>query len=127
PALNRYELGRDKFPRRAFECWPAESPQKRERVPQDMFDPSLKRFASSFPHVKLQYNTELIALREAGDGVHATVRDTATGINRAIVADYLVGTDGGASTVREQAGITMSGNPALTYTTNVMFRCWSFS
>src|SRR5207302_3279888 len=86
-ALNGYELGREKFPGRAFEACPPESPQKRERVPQDMFDPILKRFASSFPHVKLQYNTELIALRQAGDGVHATVRDTATGVNRTIVAD----------------------------------------
>ena len=42
-------------------------------------------------------------------------------------AGYLIGTDGGASLVRERAGITMSGNPALTYTTNVMFRCAGFS
>ena len=28
--------------------------------------------------------------------------------------------------VRERAGITMSGNPALTYTTNVIFRCPDF-
>jgi hypothetical protein len=28
--------------------------------------------------------------------------------------------------VRERAGITMSGNPALTYTTNVLFRCADF-
>ena len=125
-ALNGYELGREKFPGRAYEACPPESPQKRERVPQDMFDPILKRFATSFEHVTLQYNTELISFEEAGDGVHATVRDTATGATRTIVADYLVGTDGGASTVREQAGITMSGNPALTYTTNVMFRCPNF-
>ena len=38
----------------------------------------------------------------------------------------MVGTDGGASTVREALGIGMSGNPALTYTTNVMFRCPDF-
>ena len=35
----------------------------------------------------------------------------------------MIGTDGGASTVREQLGIGMSGHPALTYTTNVIFRC----
>ena len=45
---------------------------------------------------------------------------------RAITADYLIGTDGGASFVRERLGITMSGNPALTYTTNVIFRCPNF-
>ncbi len=29
--------------------------------------------------------------------------------------------------MRERLGVTMSGNPALTYTTNVMFRCAGFS
>src|SRR5436190_810852 len=53
--LNGYELGRERFPGRAQETCPPQSPQKRER-----------------------------------------------------------------------AGITMSGNPALTYTTNVMFRCADF-
>ena len=38
----------------------------------------------------------------------------------------MAGTDGGGSTVREQLGIGMSGTPALTYTTNVMFRCRNF-
>src|SRR5262249_1814368 len=36
---------------------------------------------------------------------------------------YLVGCDGGTSLVRERLGIAMSGEPALTYTTNVIFRC----
>ena len=43
--LNGYELGREPFPGRGFEPCPPESPQKRERVPQDMFDPILRRFA----------------------------------------------------------------------------------
>ena len=38
----------------------------------------------------------------------------------------MIGTDGGASFVRERLGITMTGNPALTYTTNVIFRCANF-
>jgi 2-polyprenyl-6-methoxyphenol hydroxylase-like FAD-dependent oxidoreductase len=126
-ALNGYELGREPFPGRVQEKCPPQSPQKRERVPQDMFDPILQRFVRTFPHVGLAYNTELIAFGEHADGVTATVRDTLTGESREIAADYLVGTDGGSSLVRERSGITMSGNPALTYTTNVMFRCADFS
>ena len=38
-------------------------------------------------------------------------------------ARYLVGCDGARSLVRETLGIAMRGNPALTYTTNVIFRC----
>jgi len=59
--------------------------------------------------------------------VRAELRDTTSGKTRGIAADYLVGTDGGASTVRETLGIGMSGTPALTYTTNVIFRCKNFA
>jgi 2-polyprenyl-6-methoxyphenol hydroxylase-like FAD-dependent oxidoreductase len=125
--LNGYELGREPFPGRGFEPSPPESPSKRERVPQDMFDPILQRFARSFPHVTLRYNTELQSFAEDADGVRVAVRDTLTGETSTIEALYMVGADGGSSTVREQLGIGMSGNPALTYTTNVMFRCPNFS
>jgi 2-polyprenyl-6-methoxyphenol hydroxylase-like FAD-dependent oxidoreductase len=124
--LNGYELGREKFPGRGFEPCPPESPQKRERVPQDMFDPILTRFARSFPCVTLRHQTELISFKETADGVSAQVRNN-PGDAETIEAQHLIGTDGGASTVREQLGIGMSGNPALTYTTNVMFRCANFS
>jgi 2-polyprenyl-6-methoxyphenol hydroxylase-like FAD-dependent oxidoreductase len=126
-SLNGFELGREPFPGRAFEACPPQSPQKRERVPQDMFDPIIKRFATSFSHVNLQHHTELISFEEKPDLVRATVRDVLTGETRTIEADYLVGTDGGASTVGEQLGIGMSGTPALTYTTNVIFRCLDFA
>jgi 2-polyprenyl-6-methoxyphenol hydroxylase-like FAD-dependent oxidoreductase len=46
---------------------------------------------------------------------------------KTIEAEYLVGTDGAASTVRQVLGIPMSGNPALTYTTNAIFRCPDFN
>ena len=125
-SLDGYELGRERFPGRAQEKCPPQSPQKRERVPQDMFDPILQRFVGSFPHVRLAYRTELVGFVETANGVTALVLDTASGATREISADYLVGTDGGASLVRERTGITMSGNPALTYTTNVLFRCADF-
>jgi 2-polyprenyl-6-methoxyphenol hydroxylase-like FAD-dependent oxidoreductase len=125
-ALNGYELGREPFPGRGFEPCPPESPQKRERVPQDMFDPILRRFAERSGLATLRYNCELVSLNETPDGVRAQVRDTATGKTEHIDSDYMAGTDGGGSTVREQIGIGMSGTPALTYTTNVMFRCRNF-
>ncbi len=124
--LSGYELGREPFPPRAHEKCPPQSPQKRERVPQDMFDPILQRFVRTFPHVDLRYNTELVGFAETAGGIRATLRDPRTGVTREMAADFLVGTDGGASFVRERAGIAMSGNAALTYTTNVMFRCPDF-
>jgi hypothetical protein len=92
-----------------------------------MFDPIIMRFATSFPSVTLHHHTELVAFEEKPDRVIATVRDNLSGTTRTIAAEYLVGTDGGASMVREQLGIGMSGHPALTYTTNVIFRCPSFA
>ncbi len=124
--LNGYELGRETFPGRGFEPCPPESPQKRERVPQDMFDPILSRFARSFPYVTLRTGTELTAFEQHADGVRATVNDVTTGRTETIAARYMVGADGGASMVREGLGIAMSGTPALTYTTNVMLRCKDF-
>jgi 2-polyprenyl-6-methoxyphenol hydroxylase-like FAD-dependent oxidoreductase len=125
-SLNGFELGRERFPGRAFEACPPQSPQKRERVPQDMFDPILKRFATGFDCVSLRYQTALVAFENGPDHVTATVRDARTGATRTLTADYLIGADGGASMVREGAGIAMSGTHALTYTTNVLFRCADF-
>ncbi len=58
-ALTGYELGREKFPGRAFEVCPPESPQKRERVPQDMFDPIIKALGERVPgrHAPSQHRT----------------------------------------------------------------------
>jgi 2-polyprenyl-6-methoxyphenol hydroxylase-like FAD-dependent oxidoreductase len=124
--LNEYELGREPFPPRGLEKPPPQSPQKRERVPQDMFDPILRRFAGGFPHVKLRYRTELLSFEESSHGMIATVRDHEAGNTYQIACDFLIGADGGASLVREHAGLGMSGNAALTYTTNVIFRCRNF-
>ena len=53
--------------------------------------------------------------------VHATI-DGDDGETQEVRARYLVGCDGAGSFVREKLGITMTGNPVLTYTTNVVFR-----
>lgn len=122
-SLAGYELGREPFPAMQDSVCPPQSPQKRERCPQDMFDPILKRFAGSFDHVSLHYETEFMGVEDRGSHVEATVRDLRSGEPTKITADYLVGCDGAASTVRDDVGLGMSGKPALTYTTNVIFRC----
>ena len=118
-SLTGYEFGREPFPAPQDEKPLPQSPYSRgERCPQDFFDPVLRRFASQFPHVSMQYETELLDFQEGGDGVTARLSG-----GKEIQARYLVGCDGGASMVREQLGINMSGSPVLTYTTNVIFRC----
>ena len=124
-SLTGYEFGREVFPTPHEEQPPPQSPVKRERCPQDMFDPILKRWVETLPDVTLRYHTELTSFDQQTDRVVATLRNSADGDER-IEADYLIGADGGASTVRQALGIEMLGQPTLTYTTNAIFRCKNF-
>jgi 2-polyprenyl-6-methoxyphenol hydroxylase-like FAD-dependent oxidoreductase len=118
-----YEFGREEFPSVKNEATPPQSPQKRERCPQNFFDPVLARFARSTGHVEVRYNTEYVSHTEHADGVTVHLRDVQSGQVSKIECQYLVGCDGGASKVKENVGITMSGTPALTYTTNAIIEC----
>jgi 2-polyprenyl-6-methoxyphenol hydroxylase-like FAD-dependent oxidoreductase len=121
-SLHGYELGREPLPTLEQTRAPYQSPAHRERCPQDLFDPILRRFAESFIETDLRYHHELLRFSEEDDGVRAIVRSSA-GTEITVMADYLVGCDGAASTVRSGLGISMSGRGVLTYTTNIVFRC----
>jgi 2-polyprenyl-6-methoxyphenol hydroxylase-like FAD-dependent oxidoreductase len=125
-ALTGWEFGREPFPSMRQENRPPQSPQKRERCPQDMFDPILRGWVATLPPARTRYETEFVGFQEDAEGVTATMRDTKSGEAQQVRARYLVGCDGGASTVREALGIGMAGKPALTYTTNAIFRCPGF-
>jgi len=120
-SLTGYELGRERFPTLDAAKPPPVSPQRRERCPQNLFDPILRDFAAAQPGIEMRYRTRLVSFTQDDEGVAAEVED-ASG-RKEIRAQYLVGCDGGRSLVRETLGIGMSGNAALTYTTNVIFRC----
>ena len=65
--LDGYELGRERFPGRAQEQCPPQSPQKRERVPQDMFDPILRALRGDL-------SARAAALRRRAHGVRGDRR-----------------------------------------------------
>jgi 2-polyprenyl-6-methoxyphenol hydroxylase-like FAD-dependent oxidoreductase len=119
--LTGYEFGREVFPAPKDEKCPPQSPQKRERCPQNFFDPVLRRFAERSSLATIEYHTELAGFVETADGVNVRLRDVRTGEERTVDAQYLVGSDGGASVVRQALGIQMTGEATLTYTTNVVF------
>jgi len=122
-SLTGYELGRERFPGIGQAPPPKESPQRRERCPQNMFDPILRAFAASQKSVALRYRTRLVSFTQNADLVTAVVENAETGAREEILARYIVGCDGARSLVRETLGIAMQGNPVLTHTTNVIFRC----
>lgn len=126
-ALNGYELGRQVMLSMADDRPPPESPQKRERCPQDMFDPILRDFARSQPKVDLRYHHQLTSFEEDSSGVTARVLRSDTGGEIEIRCKYLVGADGAHSAVREALNIEMRGRGVLTYTTNAIFRCPDFN
>ncbi|MBR0800425.1 FAD-dependent oxidoreductase [Bradyrhizobium jicamae] len=122
-SLNGFEFGREVLPSAEKEEALPQSPAPRgERCPQNFFDPVLRRFASQFPSVKLRYQTELLGFEEHGDHITARVKDLRSNKEETIEAAYLIGCDGGGSSVRDAIGIKMEGPGTLTYTTNAIFR-----
>ncbi|MDR5777325.1 FAD-dependent oxidoreductase [Caballeronia sp. LZ002] len=126
-SLAGYELGRQVMPSMADDRPPPESPQKRERCPQNMFDPILRDFAVSQPSVTLRYRHQLESFEEDDSGVTSIVRDLETDRPITVRSSFLVGADGAHSTVRNTLGIEMRGRGILTYTTNAIFRCADFN
>ncbi len=121
-SLTGFEFGREVVPSKDAEPLPLQSPEKRERCPQDMFDPIMQRFVRQHSEVTTKYRTLVTAVKEYPDKVVASLRDLETNEDYEVSCDYLVGTDGGASFVREQIGIGMVGKPVLTHTVNIIFR-----
>jgi 2-polyprenyl-6-methoxyphenol hydroxylase-like FAD-dependent oxidoreductase len=122
-SFNGWELGREPFPSMNEDRPPPYSPQKRERCPQNMFDPILQEFARSHKTVSLMYRHTLLEFEQDEDGITASVADDENNSDIKIRAKYIVGCDGARSRVREVLEIPMSGRGLLTYTTNVIFRC----
>ncbi len=90
-SLSGYELGRERFPTLDDAKPPPVSPQRRERCPQNMFDPILRDFAAAQSGVEMRYRTRLVSFTQDRDGVTAEVENLATGEHGRIRADYLVG------------------------------------
>lgn len=125
--LNGYELGRQPMPSMRDNPYPPESPQRRERCPQNMFDPVLQKFAGAQATVEIRYQHSFVSFEQDEAGVTTLVRNLATNEDLRVRSRFLVGCDGGKSAVREQLGIPMHGRGLLTHTTNVIFRCANFN
>ncbi|WP_405997534.1 FAD-dependent monooxygenase [Streptomyces sp. NBC_00829] len=70
----------------------------------------------------IRWSTELVSFEQSEDRVTAVVRDTVTGAERTVHADYLVGADGCNSAVRERLGIAAEGPGTLVHTVSVVFK-----
>ena len=103
--MQGYEIGRIRVPSLNERADSAFSPERGLMCPQTWFDPILQDCARSFPHVTIRHQVRLESFEQDPVGVTATLRDQRSGDVEIVRADYLVGCDGFASTVREALGI----------------------
>jgi 2-polyprenyl-6-methoxyphenol hydroxylase-like FAD-dependent oxidoreductase len=81
-------------------------------ISQYTLEPLLKSVAERLPSVDVRYGHEFLRLSQDADSATATVQDP-DGRAVAIRARYIVGCDGGASSVRKQIGIQLRGEGNL--------------
>lgn len=90
-------------------------------ISQYTLEPLLKSVAEATPGVTVEFGAELTGFAEDAAGVTARVRRL-DGSSHTIRTAYLVGCDGGGSTVRRQLGIELRGESILTMH-QALFRC----
>ena len=90
-------------------------------VSQNKLEPLLKEVAEATPNVTVRYGCGLEDFVQDDDGVTVQAR-TASGAREELRAGYLVGCDGGASTVRKKAGIRLEGKGRIRALVQVIFR-----
>ena len=91
------------------------------QCPQFLIESVMRDYAKTLEPVDLRYATRLDSLVQDDDTVQATVT-AADGTQSTLRARYLVGCDGARSTVRQQIGVRMDGETALSGSLNIIFR-----
>ncbi|MFN4362143.1 MAG: FAD-dependent oxidoreductase [Hylemonella sp.] len=91
--------------------WPTAEPP--HRINQIYLEPILLQHAATLPGVTLRNRTQLLDLEQEPDGVRVRLRDLDSGAEYALRTRYLVGCDGGSSTVRKQMGAQLEGTAVI--------------
>lgn len=91
--------------------WP--TPEPPHRINQLYLEPLLLHHAAAQPGVTLLNRTQLLSFTQDAEGVTATLQDLDSGATRPLRARYLVGCDGGSSTVRKQMGAQLEGTAVI--------------
>lgn len=91
--------------------WP--TPEPPHRINQMYMEPVLFHHAAATPGVRIMNRTSVESFTETADGVVTRVRDLDRGGEQRIVADFLVGCDGGRSGVRRRLEIAFEGDDVV--------------
>ena len=91
--------------------WPTAEPP--HRINQIYLEPILFRHADALPGVTILNRSEVENIRQLQDGVAATIRDLDSGEIRSVSCRYLIGCDGGKSTIRAAIGAKLEGDAVV--------------
>jgi 2-polyprenyl-6-methoxyphenol hydroxylase-like FAD-dependent oxidoreductase len=91
--------------------WP--TPEPPHRINQIFLEPVLFECAASLTCVRILSRTTVEDFAQDAHGVIATARDLDSGRTFSIRSQYLVGCDGGKSTVRRKIGANLAGTPVV--------------
>ncbi|WP_406453052.1 FAD-dependent monooxygenase [Streptomyces sp. NBC_00876] len=93
-----------------------------QRLQGSLLEDVLRRQVREHPLVDLREGWDLLDLSDDGEGVSARLSDVVHGTEHTLRASYLVGCDGGGSTVRRCAGIATQQSGPATRHCDVYFR-----
>ena len=102
------------------------SPYGKTQIGQVLLEPVLLDHAHSIDNLNLRHGHKLVSFQDHGDHVAATIENTETGEISTLRCRYLIGCDGGSSTVRKALGIEFSGRGAWRSNISYYFRSQSF-
>ncbi|WP_246012868.1 FAD-dependent oxidoreductase [Pigmentiphaga humi] len=122
-SLSGHTLARDEYPALGATPLADWSPEKKQRCPQHWLDPVLKTALRDYPRSRLLVDTRVEGFEQDGEQVRVRATNTRSGEALTIHASYLVGCDGGTSTIRSGLGIEMEGQGHLNYSMSVLFSC----
>src|SRR5262245_41982738 len=91
-------------------------------ISQYTLEPLLKSIAETTPNVTVRYGCELLAFVQDTRSVKAEIRH-GDGTAATVSAAYLVGCDGGSSTVRKQLDIKLQGESNVMHLRQALYRC----
>jgi 2-polyprenyl-6-methoxyphenol hydroxylase-like FAD-dependent oxidoreductase len=91
--------------------WP--TPEPPHRINQIFLEPILFAHAEQLSGVSILNRTEVETVEQTGDRVVVSTRDLDTGETRTLSCRYLIGCDGGKSTIRAAIGARLAGDPVV--------------